>query len=99
VFHHLMYYSFSGDPKTMCSVIGSGIEFVVLSSEKSLKSNEQSIVDSLIKFEDGFDEEISSRNQLREFLAEIFPCKSGKMVSIPSGDSLEVLFARDVIEK
>ena len=77
IFHHLLHYCFNGDVNLMRSVVGSNTELFILSSEKSLKSDEKQIIDNLLKFEDGYTDEIVARNQLREVVTEIFPEKSG----------------------
>jgi hypothetical protein len=61
----------------MRSVVGSKTELFILSSEKSLKSDEKQIIDNLLKFEDGYTDDVVARNQLREVVTEIFPEKSG----------------------
>lgn len=82
IFHHLLYYSFAGEAQGMCSTLGSTTELLVLSSEKGIKNTEQAILSSLLTFEEGYDEEIAARNQLRELLTEIFPKKSGLPVAV-----------------
>ena len=79
IFHHLLYYSFSGENKAMASVIGSSIELVMLSSEKGAKSGDR-LLESLLKYEDGFDDELVARNQLRELLTEAFPNRNGIVI-------------------
>lgn len=100
IFHHLLYFAFAGDTKVMSSVIGAGAELLVLSSDKNTKNSEKAITDLLMKFEDGFDEEITARNQLREVLGQIFIKRSGKSVSTPAlMGGYETLFSSDVQEK
>ena len=71
IFHHLLHDLFGGDEKSLAPVL-QDLEILILSSNKKLKSSEQAIVNSLFKYEEGFDEESTARNQLREVLSNFF---------------------------
>jgi hypothetical protein len=78
--HHLLYFSFSGETKALNACIGSSLELIFLSSDKGLKNSEK-ILNSVLQFEDGYDDAVVARNQVRELMKEVFTDRSG--IAIP----------------
>ena len=77
MFHHLLYYSFNGEISIMNESVGANTELIILSLEKSSKITEQKIIDSVLKYEEGYDEAETARNQVREVVGEIFKERAG----------------------
>ena len=101
IFHHLLHDLFGGDEKSLAPVL-QDLEILILSSNKKLKSSEQAIVNSLFKYEEGFDEESTARNQLREVLSNFFVNRSGRLIrdSPTTSDALaELILNPEVINK
>ena len=101
IFHALLHEVFRGDDKRL-SLILQDVDFFLLTSNKKLKSNEKAILDSLCAFEEGFDEETSARNQLREILEVCLVKKSGAFIrDVPSSHEplTELIMKPDVIDK
>jgi len=83
---------FAGDAKAMRLSIGSSVELIILSSEKGAKNSDK-IVASVMEYEEGFEDSIIWRNQIRELVTEVFPTCSGAAIGSMKPGGIESLLS------
>lgn len=89
---------FHADRKAMRASVGGSVELVFLSSEKGTKNGDK-IVGSILQYEEGFDDSIVARNQVRECITEVFSARTGASISALKPDDLEGLLSSGVCSR